>query len=163
GLRPRRFGGEGRARTCHLLAGVRAAAALCLPSPMAQGRRRAVGQSLRSALRHPVRRNAIRPPDASHHPRRRNAADGVMGRAVRFRARCRGIMAGTRASEGVPPMLSWAALVLALSLSAATAFAAESKWPNHHEADFVVKDYAFKSGESLPEVKIHYHTLGTPK
>src|SRR5262249_17999031 len=99
----------------------------------------------------------------SHHPRRRNAADGVMGRAVRFRARCRGIMARNRASEGVPPMLSWAALVLALSLSAATAFAAESKWPNHHEADFVVKDYAFTSGESQPEGHIHYHTLGTPK
>jgi homoserine O-acetyltransferase len=61
-------------------------------------------------------------------------------------------------------MLSRAALVLALSLWAATSvLAAESKWPNHKEADFVVKDYTFKSGESLPEVKIHYHTLGTPK
>src|SRR5215471_433810 len=64
----------------------------------------------------------------------------------------------------MPPMLSRAALILAFSLTAASAaFGAESQWPNHKEADFVVKDYTFKSGESLPEVKIHYHTLGTPK
>src|SRR5258708_34614598 len=61
-------------------------------------------------------------------------------------------------------MLIRAALVLAFSVVAtAAALAAEPKWPNYKEADFVVKDYAFKSGESLTEVKIHYHTLGTAK
>lgn len=31
------------------------------------------------------------------------------------------------------------------------------------EADAVFKDYVFSTGERLPEVKIHYTTLGTPK
>ncbi|MBV9587580.1 MAG: alpha/beta fold hydrolase [Alphaproteobacteria bacterium] len=52
----------------------------------------------------------------------------------------------------------------ALLIAAATpVFAEEPKWPNYQEADFTVKNYIFKSGESLPEVKLHYRTLGTPK
>jgi homoserine O-acetyltransferase len=31
------------------------------------------------------------------------------------------------------------------------------------EADAVVKDYVFSTGERLPELKIHYTTLGSPK
>jgi homoserine O-acetyltransferase len=31
------------------------------------------------------------------------------------------------------------------------------------EGDFVVKDFAFRSGERLPELRIHYRTLGTPR
>lgn len=31
------------------------------------------------------------------------------------------------------------------------------------EADYTIKDFAFTSGEKLPELKIHYRTLGTPK
>ena len=31
------------------------------------------------------------------------------------------------------------------------------------EADAVFKDYAFSTGERLPQIKIHYTTLGTPK
>jgi homoserine O-acetyltransferase len=31
------------------------------------------------------------------------------------------------------------------------------------EADFVVRDYTFASGESLPEVRLHYRTLGQPR
>lgn len=34
-------------------------------------------------------------------------------------------------------------------------------WPIQ-EADHVVKNYRFNSGETLPEVRIHYTTLGTP-
>ncbi len=30
------------------------------------------------------------------------------------------------------------------------------------EGDFVVKDFVFKSGETLPELKLHYLTLGAP-
>jgi len=30
------------------------------------------------------------------------------------------------------------------------------------EADFVLKNFHFRSGENLPEVRIHYHTWGTP-
>jgi homoserine O-acetyltransferase len=32
-----------------------------------------------------------------------------------------------------------------------------------HEGDFTVKDFKFKSGESLPELRLHYTTLGTPR
>ncbi|MDE1145592.1 MAG: alpha/beta fold hydrolase [Azospirillaceae bacterium] len=34
--------------------------------------------------------------------------------------------------------------------------------PVTHEADVVVKDFKFASGETLAEVKLHYATLGTP-
>jgi homoserine O-acetyltransferase len=38
--------------------------------------------------------------------------------------------------------------------------AVEAQTPK--EADFVVKDFRFRSGETLPEVRIHYATIGTP-
>ena len=38
-----------------------------------------------------------------------------------------------------------------------------TKWPNYHEGDFVIKNYVFRSGAILPELKLHYRTLGTPK
>ena len=31
------------------------------------------------------------------------------------------------------------------------------------EGDFVIKDFTFTSGERLPELKMHYRTLGTPR
>ena len=38
----------------------------------------------------------------------------------------------------------------------------ESKWPGTTEGDFVVKDFKFRSGEALPELRLHYTTLGKP-
>jgi homoserine O-acetyltransferase len=38
-----------------------------------------------------------------------------------------------------------------------------AKWPNLHEGDFVIEHYAFRSGEILPELVLHYRTLGTAK
>ena len=35
-------------------------------------------------------------------------------------------------------------------------------WPAAAEHDFVVRDFHFASGEVLPEVRIHYVTIGTP-
>jgi len=35
--------------------------------------------------------------------------------------------------------------------------------PDSQQGDFVVKDFRFKSGEALPEVRLHYYTLGTPQ
>ena len=35
--------------------------------------------------------------------------------------------------------------------------------PKAVPGDFVIKDYKFESGETLPELKIHYVTLGTPQ
>lgn len=35
--------------------------------------------------------------------------------------------------------------------------------PAPHEGDFVLRDFRFRSGEVLPELRIHYRTLGTPR
>jgi len=35
--------------------------------------------------------------------------------------------------------------------------------PQATEGDFVIKDFRFHSGETLPELRMHYRTLGTPK
>jgi homoserine O-acetyltransferase len=34
------------------------------------------------------------------------------------------------------------------------------KWPNYREGDFAIRKYMFHSGEVLPELKLHYRTLG---
>jgi homoserine O-acetyltransferase/O-succinyltransferase len=36
-------------------------------------------------------------------------------------------------------------------------------WPPPHEADFIAHNFTFKSGETLPDVRIHYATLGKPE
>jgi len=38
-----------------------------------------------------------------------------------------------------------------------------ARWPNYTEADFILKDYRFASGETLPELKLHYRTMGVPR
>jgi homoserine O-acetyltransferase/O-succinyltransferase len=38
-----------------------------------------------------------------------------------------------------------------------------ARWPNYQEADFILKDYVFASGEVLPELKLHYRTMGMPR
>jgi homoserine O-acetyltransferase len=50
----------------------------------------------------------------------------------------------------------------AISLFATSARPADS-YPNQKEADFVARDFKFQSGETLPEVRLHYTTLGTPQ
>lgn len=50
--------------------------------------------------------------------------------------------------------------LLLISLSIA-AFAAD--YPAPQPGTFVLKDFQFKSGEKLAEVKLHYYTLGTPQ
>jgi cytochrome c-type biogenesis protein CcmF len=40
---------------------------------------------------------------------------------------------------------------------------AQRRGPNYQERDFVIRNYAFQSGETLPELKLHYRTLGTAK
>ena len=51
-----------------------------------------------------------------------------------------------------------AALVLAAPLAAQTAPTLTPK-----EGDFVVRDFKFRTGETLPELRLHYTTLGTPQ
>jgi len=50
-------------------------------------------------------------------------------------------------------------ILLALILAAAPATAAT--WPSK-EGDFTIRDFKFRSGETLPELRMHYTTLGTP-
>jgi len=54
-----------------------------------------------------------------------------------------------------------AALAAGALLGLGAGRAAAAPEPAAH--DFVVKDFHFRSGESLPELKVHYYTLGTPK
>ena len=42
------------------------------------------------------------------------------------------------------------------------AFAQTATYPKPVEADFIARDFAFTSGERMPEVKIHYRTVGKP-
>lgn len=56
-----------------------------------------------------------------------------------------------------------AAVVSLLSLSTSLLCAQSTDYKNPDQGTFVVKDFQFKSGEKLPEVKIHYYTLGAPK
>ena len=60
-------------------------------------------------------------------------------------------------------------IVIVLLASASPALAQDEanepniNWPGYREGDYVVHDYKFVSGESLPEVKLHYRTIGTAK
>ena len=50
-----------------------------------------------------------------------------------------------------------------LFLAAASPAWCETAWPNQREGDFVLRDFRFGSGETLPELKLHYLTFGTAK
>jgi homoserine O-acetyltransferase len=50
---------------------------------------------------------------------------------------------------------------LAFALLAFAAGAAVAAEPAVHEGDFVLNDFHFASGETLPELRLHYRTLGT--
>ena len=60
------------------------------------------------------------------------------------------------------------AAAVAFAFAGAQASAQTPGAPSHvplspHEGDFTVKDFKFKSGETLPELRLHYMTLGTPR
>src|ERR1700691_5649374 len=57
--------------------------------------------------------------------------------------------------------LTHAILILLFAAASHTAFADD--YPAPQEGTFIVKDFAFKSGERMAEVKLHYYTLGTPQ
>jgi homoserine O-acetyltransferase len=52
------------------------------------------------------------------------------------------------------------AVILILAWHARPASAAE--YPAPVEGDYVIKDFRFKSGEILSELRLHYRTIGTP-
>jgi homoserine O-acetyltransferase/O-succinyltransferase len=53
--------------------------------------------------------------------------------------------------------------ILALTLLFAPALAASQTFPQPVEHDFIVRDFTFASGESLPEIRLHYRTVGEPR
>jgi homoserine O-acetyltransferase len=57
-------------------------------------------------------------------------------------------------------LLSQTALAMTLSMTALTGFAADA--PSPKEGDWVVRDFRFHTGEVLPELRLHYTTLGAP-
>jgi homoserine O-acetyltransferase/O-succinyltransferase len=56
-----------------------------------------------------------------------------------------------------------AVAVAVLVLMAVLPAAAQTAWVDQHESDFVLKDFGFASGEVLPELKLHYITLGSAR
>jgi homoserine O-acetyltransferase len=54
--------------------------------------------------------------------------------------------------------VSW----LLLAAVAVWAQSATSTYPNQIEGDWVARDFVFHSGESLPELRMHYLTIGKP-
>lgn len=53
-------------------------------------------------------------------------------------------------------------LTLSLSILAAS-FASAADYPVPVEGDFIIRNFKFASGETLPELRLHYRTLGEPK
>ena len=52
--------------------------------------------------------------------------------------------------------------LLAGTSQAQTAPQPAQNWPAPQEGDYTVRDFHFQSGETLPEVRMHYYTLGKP-
>ena len=55
-----------------------------------------------------------------------------------------------------------AVIAMVLALAAAAAAQSPSAFPTPERHDFIVKNFRLQSGETLPEVRIHYRTVGTP-
>jgi homoserine O-acetyltransferase/O-succinyltransferase len=53
-------------------------------------------------------------------------------------------------------------ILLAVFLALPSLAAAQATYPAPVERDFVVRNFTFQSGETLPEIKLHYRTLGQP-
>jgi homoserine O-acetyltransferase/O-succinyltransferase len=63
-------------------------------------------------------------------------------------------------SMSVGSMVLMAALAVAQTTSQAAG--AAQNWPTPQEGDYVVHNFRFQSGETMPEVRMHYSILGKP-
>ena len=57
----------------------------------------------------------------------------------------------------------WLASAATGALPGEVAAGAEASYPPPVQGDFLLKDFRFVSGESFPELRIHYRTFGTPR
>src|SRR5262245_24617079 len=53
-------------------------------------------------------------------------------------------------------------VVFALTLGAVVDAGQAPAAPERQQRDYIVRNYTFRNGETLPEVKLHYKTIGTP-
>ena len=54
--------------------------------------------------------------------------------------------------------------IIAAAVSLLTSHAmAQTSWPNQRDANFTIRDFRFGNGETMPELRLHYITLGTAK
>jgi hypothetical protein len=82
---------------------------------------------------------------------------------MRIDSTMRALYAGSKPSEACVKPTNWLGIalsMLALILDVVTARAADMPMPR--EADWVVKDFKFHTGETVPELRLHYTTLGEP-
>ncbi|MGY4430469.1 homoserine acetyltransferase [Bradyrhizobium sp. F1.13.1] len=54
------------------------------------------------------------------------------------------------------------AILLSVSVSAISTFAWAADYPAPKQGDWVVRDFKFHTGENMPELKLHYTTVGEP-
>ena len=54
------------------------------------------------------------------------------------------------------------AAILALTLTLFCRPLAAAEYPKPREADFALRDFRFHSGETFPELRLHYTTIGDP-
>jgi homoserine O-acetyltransferase len=59
--------------------------------------------------------------------------------------------------------MTFRALAAALLCLALTPASAQTTWPNEKQTNYIIKDFHFANGQTIPELRIHYTTLGTPK
>src|SRR5689334_24995698 len=68
---------------------------------------------------------------------------------------------GQAAASGEPAMKFIAAVAsAAFALVSSTAFAAD--YPVPKQGDWIAKDFRFHTGEIMPELRLHYTTVGEP-
>ena len=54
-------------------------------------------------------------------------------------------------------------LIIVIFIVLAGGLASAQNLPSVAQGDFVIRNFKFDSGETLPELRLHYRTLGTPK
>src|SRR5437762_9459413 len=58
--------------------------------------------------------------------------------------------------------MKWASTLCTVALLSPLSLRA-ADYPTPTQADYVLRDFRFASGESLPELRLHYRTLGQPQ
>jgi homoserine O-acetyltransferase/O-succinyltransferase len=58
---------------------------------------------------------------------------------------------------------STTAILIAIWLIGSGAPARVAEYPRPEQGDFVIRDFHFRSGQNLPELRMHYRTLGQPR